>query len=135
MRLVTKRGEKMAKKYIIEYCCTYIDAVYLYSTGGIKDWYYSMNDFEDCDEYDSEEEARKEWNARYTHHFIWDPYETGADFDNPDVGISMYLLTEYDEETGVGTTLEHSTGDVTPEDIQDMYPDFDFEKASKEYWS
>jgi hypothetical protein len=118
-------------KYRIEYLCTYFDAVWQYKSGGVDGWIDSMNydawEYIDEDIFDSEEDARKVWNENYTKSFIWDPVEFGADPDNPEVGISMYILVKI--EGNNETILERSNTIVTPEDIQNMYPDFNFEKA------
>ena len=119
-------------KYRIEYLCTYYDAVYLYKSGGVDGWIDSMNydswEYNDKDVFDTEEDARKVWNEEYTKSFIWDPEEFGADPNEPEVGISMYRLIKYKNDDDE-TILEQSSTIVTPEDIQKMYPDFDFENA------
>lgn len=119
-------------KYRIEYLCTYYYAVWLYKSGGIDGWIDSMNcdSWECIDEnvFDTEEDARKVWNEQYTKSYIWDQEEFDPDLDDPEVGISMYRLIKY-ENYDDETILERSSTILTPEDIQKMYPDFDFDNA------
>lgn len=116
--------------YRIEYLCTYFDAVWLYKCGGINGWIDSDNlwDFNEENVYENEEEARKVWNEQFTKTYIWDPADFGADENFPEVGISEYSLSRYDENMNE-QVLELSSIVLTPEDIQKMYPNFDFENA------
>ena len=116
--------------YRIEYLCTYYDAIWMYKRGGLYNFPDSCNPWEynDEDVFDNEEDARKVWNEQYTETYVWDPAEFGADEDNPEVGVSMYTLSRYDE-NGEEEVLEWSHTNITPEMVQEMYPDFDFENA------
>ena len=131
-------------KYRIEYLCTYYDAVWMYKIGGINDYIdnpnydyrcYNMNYsewiYDSEDVFDNEEDARKVWNEHYTKSYIWNKTEFDPDLDEPEIGITMYTLVkiEDDKEDDNETVLEYSKIIVTPEDIQKMYPDFDFDNA------
>lgn len=117
--------------YRIEYLCTSYDAFWLYRCGGIKGWIDSDNawNFDEDNVFETEEEARKAWDKNdYSESYIWDREDFCDLDDEPEVGITMYTLSKYDENMHE-EVLEWSSTIVTPEDIQAMYPDIDFENA------
>ena len=121
----------MSKYYnTIEWCCMYLDAVRLYKEGGLYKYDPFFDGVWECydeDVFFNEEDARKAWKDS-SESFVWDPAEFGADENEPEVGITFRTLSRYDE-NDEEEVLEWSRTNVTPEDIQEMYPDFDFENA------
>ena len=124
-------------KYAIVWCMEYLDAVSLYADGGLGD-YFGSDDWEISEEFDTEEQARKAWEEggdSTKQHCIWNPWETNANPECPDVGVSFHMLVRYRDEPSDDyeewDVLEESKGDVTRADIQEMYPEFDFENACK----
>lgn len=116
-------------KYKIEYCCTYFSAVWLYEGGGINGYIDSDNDWDVEEEFDNVDDASKAWEQQYEHTYVHE--DTFYDGDEPEIGLTLYALTRYSDDGVEEEVLACSTCVLTPEDIQAMYPEFDFEEASK----
>ena len=115
--------------YRIEWCCTLWRARWLYEGGGLHKGEFLDSDnpweWDDDDVFDNKEDAYKAWrDSGRDETYIWEDYEDG---DDPDIGLTLYTLSEYDDDENENV-LEYSSVELTPAMIQEMFPNTNFEK-------